>query len=92
MDTFRFELKFTKSDHHGPPIAYVCLKNYGPDADGDPAITVLDCHTISELERQIDKLLSELEVIRAQARTRFGADGKAWRAAAGDPLKALRTE
>lgn len=79
MATYNLALEF-KDDRDSQlphrPIARIRVKTFThATADGPPLITP-DCVTIRELEYQIDQLVSELDVIRKEARAKFAADDK----------------
>ena len=79
MATHNLDLEFLddrKSELPHNPIARICLKVWTHAThDGAPLITP-NCVTIREFEYQIDRLKSELEELRKDARTKFAEDDR----------------
>jgi len=74
MQTYSFDLLFLPSPKDalpGPPISEIRLKNYNMGAyTGIPDAPTLTprCPSYKELSYEIDRLVSELEVIRKEAK------------------------
>ena len=72
--THSLDLMFRKPSRHGlpgPRIAQIYLKSHSTDEKGHVLITP-HCVSMTEFEGQIERLKSELEMIKKKATQEFG--------------------
>lgn len=75
--TYRFDLDFIaprKGDPSFPPRCHICVKPGLIDRKGFPAVTPLDTYE-NDIDREIDKLIKELELLRKKAKKKY----QSWR-------------
>lgn len=73
MLTYSFDLivrKHGEGDEPFTPEVFIYVKNYAPNDRGLVLLTH-ECATMEELEAEIDRLHTELEVLRTLARREF---------------------
>ncbi|MEK0337104.1 MAG: hypothetical protein QQN41_06685, partial [Nitrosopumilus sp.] len=63
-------LRPSKEQRTGAPLANIYVKTHTRDKDGYIVITP-DCVSLSVMETEIDRLISELEKIRKEAKQKF---------------------
>ena len=76
MSTFRLDLLFlrpSEADLPCPAISHVYVKTKSTHGylGFDPETITLQCHSLQELEGEIDSLHGELEEIRKMARRKY---------------------